>query len=529
MGATNLPPNEDDEVVLLDLDDAAAAAGGGRATAAGDEPRTETAQQRALTRLAGKVARVAGWSVDLRTNEVRWSPELYELLAWTKDRPPTLDEGLAMYREPEVVLVALARCAADGQPFDIEVEVTLPESPVRFARVVGEAQRGDDGRIAWLAGAFQDITRRRAREAETEHLHERFTQLLDATADGVVVLDAEDVITYVNPSALAVTARADSEAVVGRRLWDDFPDAEGGPVYRAMADTRVTGVPSSLEAYYYPPLASWFDISVVPSGDGVALVFRDVRDRVQEVQRLSRLAQDQRAVAEQLRELDRLKNAFLSAVSHELRTPLTIVQGMAETLQRLRGRLSDEQRITVEDAIVGQSRRLGRLLAELLDVDRLARGELTATRSTTDVAGLVRELTSEVADGAFEVHLDVPERLELDVDAALVERIVVNLVQNARKYAGGGRLQVRVSGLEPSGCRLEVRDDGPGIPEHELDAVFEPLYRRTDDDPKPGTGVGLALVRAFAELHGGTAVALPSRGGAHVQVDLPGPPPSEQR
>lgn len=517
MGARDQPTTEDDGVDV-------------RAEIGSEPPGPTTtlaAHQQALTRLAAKVARVAGWSVDLTSNEVRWTPELYELLAWPHDRPPTLDEGLAMYREPQAVLVALARCAADGQPFDLEVELAEACAPVRYARIVGEAQRGADGRVAWLAGAFQDITRRRAREAETRQLHERFTQVLDSTADGVLVVDADGIVTYVNPSALQLMSLQRLERVLGHRLWDILPEDDDGAVHRAVAHTSSTGEPSVLESHYYPPLGSWFDCSVLPSGDGVALVFRDVADRVQEVQRLARRARDERAVSEQLRELDRLKNAFLSAVSHELRTPLTIVQGMSETLQRLRAQLSDEQRRTIEDAIVGQAQRLGRLLSELLDVDRLARGELTATRSPTDVPVLVREVATEAADGAFDLHLDVPDHLEVEVDAALIERIVVNLVQNARKYAGGGRLEVRVVPVEPGGCRLDVRDEGPGIPEHELETVFEPLYRRADDDPKPGTGVGLALVRAFAELHGGSAEALPSSDGAHVRVDLPGPGATE--
>jgi two-component system, NtrC family, sensor histidine kinase GlrK len=80
---------------------------------------------------------------------------------------------------------------------------------------------------------------------------------------------------------------------------------------------------------------------------------------------------------------------------------------------------------------------------------------------------------------------------------------------------------VRLAPLADGGGRLEVIDEGPGIPEAERERIFEPLYRVDDDHQRSGTGIGLSLVAAFAQLHGGEARALPSDGGAHLQVDLP--------
>jgi PAS domain S-box-containing protein len=222
------------------------------------------------------------------------------------------------------------------------------------------------------------------------------------------------------------------------------------------------------------------------------------------------------------RQAERLRDDILSAVSHELRTPLTAVLGFAVTLEQRRAELSFEEtdRIVVE--LVQAARRLERLLADLLDVERVRRGVVEIKRSRTDVLDLLeRAVSAAPLDGR---RVDISgDSLIADVDAPKVERIVENLVLNAAKHTPpAGSIHVRLD-ADGADLLLSVEDEGPGVPDEYKNAVFETFNR----GPKvlaaaPGLGIGLALVSRFTEVHGGrTWVEDREGGGASFRVLLP--------
>lgn len=343
---------------------------------------------------------------------------------------------------------------------------------------------------------------------------------LESLTDAVYTLDHDWRFTYLNGEAERLVRRS-REELLGRRVWDEFPEAAASELFDIYHRAAADGQPVRVPAYHYPPLDTVFEISVYPSEFGLAVQFRDVSEHVDHTRQLQQQADADQEVAARLRALDETKNTFLSAVSHELRTPLMIIRGSARYLRELRGELDDQERHELEDTIDAQAERLEQLLNDLLDVDRLRRGALRSRQTTCDLAAVVTTAVRR-HDAADRVDLDVPDRLPAKVDPTQVERIVANLLENADKYAPDGRVTVRLSRLAGGGGRLDVIDEGPGIAEAERQRIFEPLHRIEEDHTRPGTGIGLSLVAAFAELHGGAARALPRAGGAHLQVDLPG-------
>jgi signal transduction histidine kinase len=244
---------------------------------------------------------------------------------------------------------------------------------------------------------------------------------------------------------------------------------------------------------------------------GRARVVLDTRGRPV---RILGTAQD---ITEQ-RRLDELRDTILSAVSHELRTPLTAIVGFAQTLKERT--LEPTLRTAVIESLFVQAQRLERLLADLLDLDRLRRGFVRPKFAETDIASLVEQVVAAHRD---QVPIDV--RVELAhaaVDAPKVERIVDNLLVNAVRHTPvGTEIAVRVERGQ-GGVTIAVDDRGPGVAREDREAIFEIFHRGTRSDYTAGTGIGLSLVAQFTALHGGRAwVQENPGGGASFRVFLP--------
>jgi PAS domain S-box-containing protein len=261
---------------------------------------------------------------------------------------------------------------------------------------------------------------------------------------------------------------------------------------------------------------------------GRLVVARDVTERRRAEQQLRDSLEREQASARQLRALDQMKGTFLQAVSHDLRTPLASVLGIAVTLQRHQEKLDAGDAADLLERLGKSARRMDRLLNDLLDLDRLAQPTVSPEREYVDLGELVQRVVKDVSAELVDhrqVYVDVcPVRLE--VDPPKVERIVENLLANAARHTPPGTpvwVRVRPRG---KGALLAVEDAGPGVPDQLRETIFQPFRQGPRKATHaPGLGVGLALVRVFAQLHGGTAW-VQDRGegpGASFQVYLPDP------
>ena len=228
-------------------------------------------------------------------------------------------------------------------------------------------------------------------------------------------------------------------------------------------------------------------------------------------------------VSEQLRDLNDLKNTLLHAVSHDLKGPTAAVLGAVSTLRRGEQlQLTSEQRTSLFEVIEMSGRKTNRLLDDLLDLDRIDRGLLLPDRQPTDVGALAGRVVRECeALPAHPVRVDADPIL-VDVDPTMVERVIENLLVNAARHTPlGTPVQVTVRG-RADGVELAVEDEGPGIPD-DLKLVLFDSFRQGPGSSGGGVGIGLSLVKRFAELHGGSALALDRPGGgARFVISLPG-------
>lgn len=227
-------------------------------------------------------------------------------------------------------------------------------------------------------------------------------------------------------------------------------------------------------------------------------------------------------------ELDRLKDEFVLTASHELRSPLTSVQGFAELLMLERDSLTPRQAETVE-VILDNCRHLVRLLNDLLDLARSDAGRLAIRPQPTEVAPLVEDVVrtmraqTEAGGQALSEHVQ-PGLPPINVEADRIRQILVNLLTNAHEYSPEGA-SIAVS-AQAVGAEVEisVSDNGPGIPEDQLERIFE-RFTRGDaglTQRVGGTGLGLAISKSLVELHGGSIRAESTVGrGSTFRVRLP--------
>ncbi len=226
---------------------------------------------------------------------------------------------------------------------------------------------------------------------------------------------------------------------------------------------------------------------------------------------------------EQAKALDRLKTDFFSNVSHELRTPLTLILG---PLSRVLETMPEGSRERHDLEIVYRNAQiLLRHVNDLLDFARIEAGKLDLAYAKTDVAVLTRLTASHFETLAEErhIHFDVqaPAALMAEVDAARLQRILLNLLSNAFKFTPDqGTIEMTLSATAGAAV-FTVADSGPGIPENMRESVFE-RFRQVDGGAAGGTGLGLAIVREFCNAHGGAVTVDSSpNGGARITVTLP--------
>jgi two-component system, OmpR family, sensor histidine kinase KdpD len=224
--------------------------------------------------------------------------------------------------------------------------------------------------------------------------------------------------------------------------------------------------------------------------------------------------------AEALRRSDALKTALLRAVSHDLRSPLTAILASADALASPGLSLGAEDRLGLAETIRGEAARLDRVVGQLLDLSRLEAGAVEPHRELWHVDELAGQALAGLGADAARVRLEIrPETPPVEVDAAQVERVLANLIDNALHYSPpGSRVVVRAESGATE-LRLHVVDSGPGLPAEERDALFQPFRRGSAR--QRGSGLGLSIARGFAEANGGRLWAQDDPAGGHLVLSLP--------
>jgi two-component system sensor histidine kinase KdpD len=241
-----------------------------------------------------------------------------------------------------------------------------------------------------------------------------------------------------------------------------------------------------------------------------------------------RLVEDMDRI-ERTAETERLRSALLTSISHDLKTPLAAVLGSASTLRDVGGKLNDGEKADLLGTVIDESERLNRFIANLLDMTKLESGAIAPNLAVHDLSEVVGSSLRRATKilGNHQVHLDIATDMPMvQIDAVLFEQALFNLLDNAAKYAAAGTT-IGIRGWhDRDTVVLQITDEGEGIPQHDLEHIFDKFYRvQKTDQVRAGTGLGLAISRGFVEAMRGTIAAAnrADRSGAVFTITLPIP------
>ncbi|UWQ20846.1 ATP-binding protein [Jannaschia sp. W003] len=360
----------------------------------------------------------------------------------------------------------------------------------------------------------------------------RFTRVFDraaaprarrgtATAEELLIM-AQRILGYREARALFA-----AQAALQGRTAGDFP--EPTPELLDALERRLAGSVGAATAHaMVSGLAGDAAVSVedlIAVADETAqLMDYSARLEAQSAE-LSRTARELRAANAQLTRLSVQKDAFLGQVSHELRTPMTSIRAFAEILRA--GGLSDADRERYAAIVHEESRRLTRLLDDLLDLGVLESGKLALRPEAVELGTVIDravDAAASAADRRLAIRRDrASEAVTVRTDPDRLAQVFVNLVANAAKYCDADAPELAIEvGRAGEAVTVDFADNGAGIAAGDRDVIFEKFARLGDGARAGGAGLGLAICREVMGRLGGTVDYLPGRGGATFRVTLPG-------
>jgi PAS domain S-box-containing protein len=428
--------------------------------------------------------------------------------------------------------------------------------------------RDEQGNVRHFVAVKEDITERKLLEARLEQQRAEYETILNSIGDGVHWLDAGGLIKYENPASARMLGYEVAE-LIGRpahaimhHIRPDgsaYPQGEC-PICMTLRDRTVRRV---IDEVFWRKDGTSFDVeySCTPvyerdgRSGGTVVTFTDITERKRaqaERERLEQVVAEYKANEERARlaleherELSRIKGRFVNMVSHEFRTPLSIINIAAEVLDGYLDKMTEEERTEHLNNITSAVERMTQMMNDFLIHGNCANGKKECKPAWVAVEALCRRLIVAVPRYPGMPRpikcVVAPEVGEAWLDEKILHHILGNLLNNAVKYSSNGqpvKLEVkRVAGSpQPNGgtdmatepqLEFKVSDTGIGIPEADQARLYQTFHRASNVGNRPGTGMGLAIVKQFVDLLGGRIRFESAEGqGTTVWVHLPITSPS---
>lgn len=472
-----------------------------------------------LLRLVEQMAGIGQWSLDVATQTVTWSDEVYHIHGVERGEfDPSLDDALSFYHEDDrgQLADAIAHGFETGEGYRMRVRLIRADGVERLVETHAEAERGPDGRTLSMYGVFQDVTEQENLYREAANNERRYRLLADNTGDVITRVDMNGASKYISPAI---------EQLLGWRYEDmsgqstDYVHPDDRPMLLAAIReaVRTKGLTRlQHRALHKDGRTVWVDCSfkaiVNDKGEsnGAVVIIRDFEER-------RKMEQDLVEARDRAEAAARAKSEFLANMSHELRTPLTSVVGFSGLLLDsptlgLTERRYAERIATASDALLG-------VINDILDYSKLEAGAVALEPRAFDPRAMAEAAAAIVesqclAKGltlAVEVAPDMPGLLM--GDEGRLRQVTLNFLANAAKFTETGGITLTMGWAE-NRLRVAVKDTGIGIAADKVDGLFERFTQADNSTTRVygGTGLGLSISRRLVDLMGGR-IGVDSREG----------------
>lgn len=476
---------------------------------------------------AQEIGRIGNFLFWIDNDLWEFSPNLKKIMGAELDDLTDLNSFLNLLKSDarDKAEIILRKTIAERSRFVLDIELASSLNPNGSWVTISGAYGFDrTNGLAYLSGTIQDVTARKELEAKLDQL----ALVARLTTNGVIITDANQKILWVNESLTRLTGYDESEILgnTPNMFQSDRTDRkttkliherllEGQNIRVEIENITKDGKPYWIDLHIEPIL----DASVRPKG--FIAIQIDITERKNYELELKK-------ALEKETELSRAKSKFVNMTSHEFRTPLTTILSTTELLRFILDPAQNGSKEKVErylGRITSEVDRMSTLMEDILLFGKIEAGKVVFKPCETDLSALLIELFNDrqlVPGDSRSISIQEKGiRRKIVVDPTLMGHIFTNLVVNAIKYSRGAPAPTLVLDYKENCLMIMVTDQGMGIPPEDQKNLFQSFYRASNAENIPGTGMGLAIVKQFVELHGGkVSIRSEEEKGTEVILEL---------
>ena len=475
-------------------------------------------QLQQLLDATNRVARIGAWSWHVATGEIQWTRMVYEILEIDDpDYKPELATGINFYREGhsrETMQRVIQKCLADGEPWDVSLEIVTARNDIRWVRAVGHTEL-HEGKTVRIFGSLQDIHEQKLRDVQLAQSESLLSSNFALAPNGMVIADQKGTIERVN-KAFADMLGVTTQELLGRSFVELMPEEVQQKhlrLFERFADQQLNLRRFSTHFTSREGQMVWADVAMAA-----------VRDDAEQLRKFSiqvvdtteaRVAEENRVRVAFLEDKAREMEQFAYIASHDLRQPVLTIKGYLDVLEEDYGEVLEEAGRGYLKVMTSALSRMDAMMRGILDYSRLSQAR---TLEQVDLNEVVADVLIDIET----LRQEQQGRVEIDALPCVwghqveLRQLFQNLITNALKFSRSEQasvVQVKSKSVR-GGYAFEVTDNGVGIEPHDQERIFG-LFQRgahTAIDVA-GSGIGLATCKTIVERHGGEIAVASTPGG----------------
>lgn len=474
----------------------------------------ELQESKAFLEETGIIAKVGGWSLDLRTMKAIWTKQLYKMLEMDEDFEPTLENSVEFYpgEAVDIFRQAFQNAIDKGDSIDLELPVVTSKGDRRIAHIIGHPVR-KDGSVVMIRGIFQDITERKKLEEEVQKSEERLRLAIESVGDGVYDWDISTDKVFFSSEWKEMLGYRDEEIEHVFHAWQELVHPED--IDNSLTDIRdhlsgkskvyrnVHRILCKDHSYKWV-LARGKVIERDDEGKAVRMIGTqtDISDRI-------RIEEELRKRELELQDLNNTKDRLFSIIGHDLRNPIHSISAIAGILTKRSANNQYENLPKLLNNINIAAKSAETVLEDLLTWARTQSGKVKVQPGkimVKELAAKVVQFLQVTADNKnITLSTSIEDDLFIEADMQMIQTILRNIISNAIKFSlRGDTVSISIIS-EGANVKFAVEDNGTGIEEDKINRLFriDDIISTNGTENEKGTGLGLLISKEFVELHNG--------------------------